>query len=153
MKTIKHNLFVVFLFLSAIINAQENTNAPKVEEMHLRKWNFMVEQAQLTQSEVDVVQPIFMEYEKSLWSQHQQNSEFFKMGKKSMRNNKPNFAEMNDRYVEFEVKQSQLFKSYHLQLRKVLQPETLFKYYKAEREFKRKLLQGMKERNLHGDRL
>jgi hypothetical protein len=55
--------------------------------------------------------------------------------------------------VESEVKQSQLFKSYHLQLRKVLQPETLFKYYKAEREFKRKLLQGMPGRLPSGGRL
>ena len=152
MKTIKHNLCIVLFFMSTIINAQETTNSPKVEEMHTRKWNFLVEQAQLTQNELDAVQTIFMEYEKSVWSLHQQNREFFKKSIKELRNDKPNYTEMNDRYVEFEVKQSQLFKNYHMQLRKVLQPETLFKYYKAEREFKRKLLKDMQGRNLRGDR-
>ncbi len=152
MKTIKNNLCVVFIFFYVIINAQETTNIPRVEEMHIRKLNFLVEQAQLTQSEIVLVRPIFMVYEKSIWSQHQQNREFFKMEKKSLKSGKPNFAELNDRYVEFELKQAQLFKNYHLQLRKVLQPITLFKYYKAEREFKSKLLQDMKGHKLSGNR-
>ena len=45
-----------------------------------------------------------------------------------------------------------MLKSYHLQLRRLLAPETLFRYYHAEREFKRKLLQDMQDRRDPKDR-
>jgi hypothetical protein len=153
MKTHKNILFGLLIFISSAVAAQDSKSCPKVEEMHARKWQFLVEQALLSAKEADVVKPIFMNYETLVWTQHQQNHAFFKLALKKQAAEKPNYSELNDRYVESEVKQSQLFKSYHLQLRKVLQPETLFKYYKAEREFKRKLLQGMPGRLPSGGRL
>ena len=93
-----------------------------------------------------------MEYENIIWKQHKQNYEIFKNKKKDQVDNNINYEELNDNYVDFEVKQAQLFKNYHLKLRKVLQPETLFKYYKSEREFKRNLLQGMQDHNQHKNR-
>jgi len=150
MKTNKYILIAVLILTCNIGFSQEaDRKKPNVEEMHLRKFQFIVEKAQLTQNEIITVKPIFMEYENIIWKQHKQNYEIFKNKKKNQIENNINYEELNDNYVDFEVKQAQLFKNYHLKLRKVLQPETLFKYYKSEREFKRNLLQGMQDHNQH----
>ena len=152
MKNLKYKLLFLIALLSSVVFAQENQPFPKVEEMHNRKWQFLVEKAQLSPKDVEVVQPIFMEYEKALWNFHAKNGDFFK----SLRNKKNdptlNYSDINDRYVEMEVTQVQMFKSYHLKLKKILTPETLFKYYKADREFKRTLLQKLQERKEKGKR-
>lgn len=146
MKSVK-NLFTVLVLMSfCFVHAQENDRLSKIEEMHNQKWQFLVTKAQLSPDDIAKAQPIFMAYEKSVWDLHQQNREFFKSAMKDARKVKPNYAELNDRYVDFEFKEAQLFKNYHSQLRKVLQSETLFNYYKAEREFKRKLLQDFQGR-------
>ena len=144
MKSVKSLFTALFLLVICFIQAQENEKFPKIEEMHNNKWQFLVAQAQLSSDDISKAQPIFMAYEKSVWDLHQQNREFFKSAMKDAKKVKPNYAELNDRYVDFEFKEAQLFKNYHGQLRKVLQPETLFNYYRAEREFKRKLLQDFK---------
>jgi hypothetical protein len=146
MKTIKNLLLVLLLLGSAFLQAENTDDFPKIEEMHNHKWEFLVAQAQLSADEIEKVKPVFMNYEKTIWDLHQQNREFFKSAMKNEKKVKPNYADLNDRYVDFEFKQAQLFKNYHMQLRKLLQPETLFKYYKAEREFKRKLLQDFHDK-------
>lgn len=146
MKLIKYSLLGIMLAVSPFLSASQCCDGPdKIEEMHMHKWQILVSEAQLTPKEIEAVQPVFMAYEKSVWDLHQQNREFFKAALKNDKKVKPNYSELNDRYVDFEFKQAQLFKNYHVQLRKLLQPETLFKYYKAEREFKRKLLQDFKD--------
>jgi hypothetical protein len=152
MKTKKQILLGILIFTSAVMYSEDAGKRPGVDEMHTRKWQFIVEQAQLTQKEADAVGPIFMEYEKTVWNQHEKNRDFFKSANKKNGNDKPNYSALNDRYAEIELIQGQLFKNYHLKLRKHLQPETLFRYYKAEREFKRKLLQEMPGRPPHDDR-
>jgi len=152
MKTKKYTLLGMLIFLSTFLNAQGPVNSPKVDEMHARKWQFMVEKAQLTPKEAEVVQPIFMEYEKAVWSRHQKDRAFFKSAKERKGNTKPDYSALNDHYAQLDLVQGQLFKNYHLKLRKYLQPETLFRYYKAEREFKRKLLQDMPPRERHDSR-
>ena len=141
MKTLKFMLVSLFVLVGLTAQAQDNDRFPKIEEMHNNKWQFLVEKAQLSADDIAKVQPVFMSYEKSVWDLHQQNRDAFKAAMKDVKKVKPNYADLNDRYVEFEFKQAQMFKNYHMQLRKLLSPETLFKYYKADREFKRKLLQ------------
>jgi len=143
MKTIKNIFIIVLVISSSIIEAQEISLSPKVNEMHAQKWKYIVEKAQLSQKEVDAVLPVFMEYEKSVWNQHDKKRDFFKMVEQMEKNSKPNYSQLNDQFLELEINQAQLFKIYHLKLRKLLSSETLFDYYKAERGFKRKLLHDM----------
>lgn len=153
MKTLQYKLLLFTAFVCLLANAQEQRPPyPKVEEMHKRKWQFIVEKAKLTQAEADVTLPVFMEYEKSLWAFHAKNGENFRSFKDKMKDPNVNYSEINDRYVEMGMTQAQMFKNYHLKLRKILAPETLFRFYKAEREFKRELLQDLKDRPMHGKR-
>ena len=148
MKHIKYAFIVLLLLLSGTIFAQDNDKFPRIEEIHARKWQSLITQAQLSPKEIETVKPVFMDYEHQVWKSHQENREFFRSALKNAKKTKPNYAELNDRYVELEFKEAQMFKNYHLQLRKLMQPETLFKYYKADREFKRKLLLDIQEHKL-----
>jgi len=146
MKTIKNLLVGLFVLASTLLQAENKDDFPRIEEMHNNKWEFLVEKARLSPDEIERVRPVFMNYEKTVWNLHRQNRESFKAEMKDAKKAKPNYADLNDRYVDFEFKQAQLFRNYHMQLRKLLPPETLFKYYKAEREFKRKLLQDFQDK-------
>ena len=153
MKTIRYKLFFFLAFFCLVLSAQENKPFPKVEEMHNRKWQFIVEKAKLTQAETDAVLPVFMEFEKALWDFHGKNGEFFRSIKAKLRDSNVNYSDINDRYVEMGITQAQMFKNYHLKLRKLLPPETLFRYYKAERDFKRELLHDLKDHPKPGKRI
>ena len=143
MQTIKYKILFLMIFAITFVSAQENQSYPKVEEMHNSKWRFLVEKAQLSPKDAETVHPVFMEYEKALWSFHAKNSDFFKSLRSKKNDPTINYSEINDRYADIEVTQAQMFKNYHLKLRKILAPEVLFKFYRAEREFKRKLLQNL----------
>ena len=152
MKTIKCIIWTILILLSANINAQDIDRSSNVDNMHSQKWQFLVDKAQLAPTDIAKVQPVFLQYEKSMWLQHQQNRDFLRQNFKKDKNIKPDFAKWNDRYVEMEVKQSSLLKGYHLQLRRLMTPEKLFRYYLAERDFKRKLLQDMQDHRDPRDR-
>lgn len=142
MEQIKYIILAMTLSVMSVLTAQNNQNQTKVDEMHIKKWQFITEKVPLTNEEIDKVQPIFMAYEKSVWDQHAKNREYFRQARRNKEGkDKPNYAELNERYVDLELIQAQLFKSYHLKLKKILPAETLFNFYGAERDFKKKLLQ------------
>lgn len=147
MKDSKYILVGLFLLVVSTLLAQDQDRSSKIEEMHASKWQFLVTKSLLSSEDVVKVQPIFMAYEKSVWNLHQKNRDFFRSAMKNSNKEKRNFAELNDMFVDLEFKQALLFRNYHMQLRKVMQPETLFNYYRAEREFKRKLLQDFQGRH------
>jgi hypothetical protein len=149
MKMMKYKLLGFLFMFSGIIYASDADNPSQIDEMHLQKWKILVSEAQLTPKEIELVQPVFMEYENAVWALHKKNREFFKAAFKDLKKVKPNFAELNDRYANYDFQDAQLFKNYHSKLRKLLQPETLFKYYHAEREFKRKLLRDFHDHGPH----
>jgi len=152
MKTIKYTLFGMLLLLGTVLQAQGNRPCPNVDEMHAHKWQYMVEQAKLSPQEIETVKSIFMEYEKAAWRLHDSNRTSFKKALQVKGNEKPNYSEMNDRYVNQEIKKAMMLKSYHQKLRRLLAPESLFNYYKAERSFKRKLLHDMPDHRKGGRR-
>lgn len=146
MNKLRLNLIFLLLSGSLVLFSQENKTFPKVEEMHAKKWQYILDNAQLSQKESDATYPVFMEYEKAIWTFHAKNLEFFKSIKKKQSEVNLNYSEINDRYAEIEMNQAQLFKNYHLKLKRILAPECLFRYYKAEREFKRTLLQNLQNK-------
>ena len=149
MKLMKCAFIGLLMILSNSIIAQDNDRSARIEEMHERKWQNLITQAQLSPKEIENVKPIFLQYEKTLWKMHQENRDAFRAALRNAKNVKPNYADLNERYVNYQFKEAQLFKNYHIQLRKLLQPETLFKYYKAERDFKRVLLRDFQDHRQH----
>lgn len=153
MKALKLLLFGIFCLASSIVYSQQPTNlADKVNQMHERKWQFLVEKSKLTSKEMEIVKPVFLEYEKMVWDQHVKDRTFFKENIKSEGDKKPDYEALNNHYAQMDLIQGKMFKAYHAKLCKLLSPETLFRFYHAEREFKRKLLQDMSNRRRPQDK-
>ncbi|MFV0470706.1 MAG: hypothetical protein ACK5L7_01545 [Paludibacteraceae bacterium] len=133
-------IITLLLILGIPLQAQKHRNFPNVDEMHEKKWKMISKDLNLTPEEINNVKPIFIDYEKKTWELHKERRKVMMDYKKE---NNINYCKLNDDYINFELKQAQLLRAYHLRLKKTLKPETLFNYYKAERMFKRKLLQNM----------
>ena len=136
----KKYFLLLALSIALIAQAQEHKK-PNIEEMHARKWQFMVENAQLTSVDAENAKPVFMEYEQAVWKLMEQNKGFFhKSGLDKKNNSKMNYEEMNDRFVNFEIQKAQLLKVYYSKLKKVLTSESIFKLLSAERSFRKELI-------------
>jgi len=149
MKRMKYTFLGLLMILSSSLLAQDNNRFARIEEMHERKWQNLITQAQLSPNEIEMVKPVFLQYEQTIWKMHQENRDAFRAALKNAKNVKPNYADLNERYVNYQFKEAQLFKNYHIKLRKLLQPETLFKFYKAERDYKRILLREFQDHKQH----
>ena len=142
-ENMKRYLLMTLLFVAFMLQAQDNKNRPKVDEMHARKWQYMVEQARLSSQEAAKVQPVFMEYEKAVWSLMEQNKDFFKKFKEDKKSQtKPDYEGMNDRFVNIDIQKAQLFKNYYLKLKKILPAEKIFDFFIKVVESVLKLFHG-----------
>ena len=141
MKNIKI-IILFFLFLS-LTPMQARNKRPLMDKMYEHKWKVMLTQVKLTQEEIARVKPIFIEYEQAVWKIHKERINTIMDFKKSKNNGTIDYNSLNDKYINLEIRQAQLLRNYHLKLKEMLKPETLFNYYQAERMFKRKLLRDM----------
>lgn len=140
----KISLSVIILLLVSFVSLQaQNRKRPSMEKMHEHKWAEMMKQVKLSNEEMALVKPIFMEYEQAIWKIHQDGVTKFKEYRKRQFSGNIDYSSLNDSYINTEIRQAQLLRIYHLKLKRILKPETLFKYYLAERSFKFKLLREM----------
>ena len=137
-------LTIILIAFASTINSQ---NHPRVEEMHARKWAFIIEQVKLSPAEVAAVEPIFKEYEKAVWKIQQQFHLACKNAIKDKDAVAPNYVDLNERYVRLEMQKAQLLKKYNQQLTQQLSAEKIFFYFKSERRFKHQLIKDIKSRN------
>jgi len=140
----KTNIIFIFLFVNLVSFAQGNRNMPTFDQMTERKWQEISDKAKLSDDEKKAVYPVFFEYEKSLFAINKILWDKFRDVRQNKSNSENiNFSEINDLYVNTEIKQAELLKNYHEKLQKLITPETLFNYYLAERNFKKNLMQNI----------
>jgi len=149
MKNLKQLLLAFFFLSSSITFAQEHK--PVREKVEAMKVGFMTERLNLTPEEAKVFWPVYNKYKDELESVR-------KSRRDNLINAKMNFDEMTDKEVEKVIdseissRQSELdlLKKYHPQFKQVLPIKKVGKLYRAEEDFKRKLLDMIQERR--GDR-
>lgn len=154
MKNIRLNIILVLMLsLFFSLQAQENRRGSfDVNAFHENKWKFMMDEVSLSPIEVEAVKPIFLEYEKKNWELHNQIRQLFHQTRNGNMSEK-DYRELNDKMINNEIKRSQYLREYHLKLRKLLNPETLFKYYRAEKSFEKQLLsKGLRGRQNPAER-
>lgn len=139
-------MMLPLIFSATALLGQDHSMEKRLVELHERKWQYLVEHAQLSPGEIELVKPVFLQYENALWIQHEKNRAFFRSALKAGKDVSLDYAKLNDQYAEIEYVQGMLFRNYHQKLKRILKPETLFLYYKAERDFKRKLLHDLPHR-------
>lgn len=142
----KKYILIIALSIGLFVQAQEHKK-PNIEEMHARKWQFMVENAQLSSDDAEKAKPIFLDYEQAVWKLMEKNKGFFhKSGSEKKNNTKMNYEEMNDRFVNFEIQKAQLLHAYYSKLKKILTAESIFKLLSAERSFRKELIKDWQQK-------
>lgn len=145
MKNLRQLLFALFFFSASITFAQDHK--PVREKVEAMKVGFMTERLNLTPEEAKVFWPVYNKYQDELESVRKSRRE-------NLINAKMNFDEMTDKEVEKVIeseissRQSELdlLKKYHPQFKQVLPIKKVAKLYRAEEDFKRKLLDMIQER-------
>lgn len=138
---IRLNIILLLIFtLIFSVQAQQNRRGKfDVNKFHEKKWEFMMNEVSLSPAEKDAVKPVFWEYEKKNWELYDQIRQVLRQSRNRTLTEKE-YRELNDKMVNNEIKRSQHLREYHLKLRKLLKPQTLYKYYRAEKSFERQLL-------------
>ncbi|MDR0811517.1 MAG: hypothetical protein LBN23_04500 [Paludibacter sp.] len=132
---------IIFIAMLAICFAAQAQDKPKIEEMHLKKWEFVSRRCKLTPEEIDSVKPIFLKYEQNSWQLMEESKNAFKaLGKNKDNINEEAYAKLNDKMVNIELRKAQLFKEYYKKLKVYLSAKTIFNYFDAERAFRRELI-------------
>lgn len=137
---------LLLLFLSTAVMAQQPPK-PNIEELHNKKWAYIVDKVQLTPTEAARVRPLFLEYEKNIWKIIEESKPLFRNfhDKKESRS-EADYAEINERFVNSELHKAQLVKNYYSKLKKMLSAESIFKYFNAERSYRKDLIENWQGR-------
>ena len=146
-------LLILSLFMTGIsAQNQDKDEARKQrwEEMKVKRAAFYSEKICLTAEEAQQFWPVYNELQEKKEKLHRSMSEQFRNAKKDADGKKIiDYAKACDDMINMRVQEITLEKIYHAKFKKILNPEKLFKYYGAEREWANKLLKEIEKR---GDR-
>lgn len=147
----KKYLTIVLVFVSITLFAQQpppddGPQRPARERVEAMKVGFLTQRLNLTPEEAKVFWPVYNKYQDELETLRKSRRE-------NLINAKQNFDEMSEKDVEktvdselgFRQSELDLQKKYHGQFKQVLPIKKVAKLYKAEEDFKRELLDRIKE--------
>lgn len=142
-------LLTSFLFSGFILLAQEGPPPPPAarERIESLKVGFLTERLNLSADEAKVFWPVYNKFQDEL-------EQLRKSRRENLMNARLNFDEMSDAEVEKTVDNELMFrqneldvlKKYNPQFKKVLPVKKVAKLYKAEEDFKRKLIDMIQDR-------
>lgn len=140
---------IMTLGLSAQENStnQDDARKQRWEDMKAKRAAYYTEKIGLTSDEAQLFWPVFNELQEKKWKLHQQMSAQFRSDKKDDQG-KPiiNYDKVNNELIRIKVSEANLDKVYHEKFKKILNPEKLFRYYVAERDWANKLLKDLEKR-------
>jgi hypothetical protein len=149
--SMKNYLIALFVLCSTALMAQqpppgEEPQRPGREHVEAMKVGFLTQRLNLTPEEAKVFWPVYNKYQDEL-------EVLRKSRRENLVNAKTNFDEMSDKDVEkavdselgFRQNELDLLKKYHGQFKQALPMKKVAKLYRAEEDFKRELLDRIKE--------
>jgi hypothetical protein len=145
MKTITPLIALCLLMTTAGVHAQ--MKRPVKEKVDAIKIGFITERLDLTPEEAQAFWPVYNQYTDEL-------DHLRKDRRENLMNARENFDSMSDGELEkavdneiaFRVNELEILKKYHPQFKKILPVKKVAKLYRAEEDFKRRLLDMIKDR-------
>ena len=145
MKTIKYNFIALLLLLSFQLAAQNKR--PVKERMESMKIGFLTDRLNLSPEEAKEFWPVYNKYSDELEALRKERRE-------NIINTKQSIDEMKDTEIEkivdgeiiYRQNELEIIKKYHPQFKRILPIKKVGKLYRAEDDFKRRLLEMIKER-------
>lgn len=150
----KNYLIIPLLLISVWLSAQqpqpgEDPPKPSRERVEAMKVGFLTQRLNLTPEEAKVFWPVYNKYQDELEALRKSRRE-------NLANAKMNFDDMAEKDVEkavdtelgFRQSELDLLKKYHGQFKQTLPIKKVAKLYRAEEDFKRELLDRIKENRM-----
>ena len=150
----KKCLIIVTICLASHVFAQQHPppgggdrpQRPGREQVETMKIGFLTQRLNLEPEEAKVFWPVYTKYQDELEALRKSRRE-------NLGNTRANFDEMSEKEIEkavdselgFRQSELDLLKKYHGQFKQVLPIKKVAKLYKAEEDFKRELLDKLKE--------
>lgn len=132
---------LTLLFFFGTLTAQQRSPRFSKEEVINRKWTIISEKTNASAEDLAKIEPIFRETEEELWNLLAKNRETFRNNRRANVPGSTNFEAINEAMVNFEVENANIHKKYYLKLKKVVSAELINKLLRAEKEYKRELMQ------------
>ena len=140
----KHFFVTAVLTLCALSATAHYKDCPHWEEIQSKKIAHINEKVQFTVNEAKLFWPLYNEY---LEKESALKKEFFEKQKKGKESNKIDYEELNDALILHQQALTNLHVEYYNKYKQILSAEKLYRYYSAERSFKKVLLESIEKKN------
>ncbi len=145
MRKVKRIFCMLFAIISLTVNAQDKR--PERENVEAMKIGFLTDRLDLTPEEAQKFWPVYNQYSDEM-------EKLRKSRRLNLMEARQNMDEMSDseaeKFVDSELKFRQdeldIMKKYHPRFKTILVPKQVARLYKAEEDFKRRLLEMLKDR-------
>jgi hypothetical protein len=128
----------------------EQKRADRKEKMDALRVGFLTQELQLSTAEAEKFWPVFNQFQNEMRATRLEN---MPKGKRNENVTPEQSAAMADKILINKQKILDIEKKYHSQFKEILGPEKLAKLYLAERKFKEKVMQNLRERRNKKDDL
>lgn len=145
MKNITTILSLLILTSTHWLSAQD-LDQRKKDFIKTQKIAFFTQKLDLTPDEAQQFWPVYNDYQNRLNKIHDERrsmSSYYKSNTENISDSE--LSEMTDKYINLQVRESQLKKEFHEKFKKILSPSKMMKLYQAEEQFTQWLLRQLRQ--------
>ena len=143
------NILILLLVVSVCVQAQGRKGGMPgmVERMKVEKISFIATQLELTPAEAQVFWPVYNEFDRKRMLLEMSKRELdLKVNNKLGAYSESELKKMNAEFIQTFLDEARLMKEYNTRFLEVLPVEKVIRLYQAERKFRSKMLQELRQR-------
>jgi len=119
----------------------------RMEEMKAKRAEYFTSRIDFTAEEAQNFWPVYNQLQEAKGKLYMKMRGFQHDAKRNEKGERvPNYVQITDEMINIKVQEANLDKSYHQKFKKILSPEKLYKFYKAERDWGGELLKQIEKR-------
>lgn len=141
MKTchMRSTLLTIFIFLFSIVsvNAQQDRGSLSLNKYKEDREKFLIKEVGLTETEAKIFIPLADDLLKKKYNLNRQVRQEINRISSKEKLSEADYLLIVDKNLEIKLKEAQLDKEYYQKFKKILPPDKLYRYQKAELKFMR----------------
>jgi Spy/CpxP family protein refolding chaperone len=142
---------LLLLFFASSLSAQntkeQDERQKRREEMKAKEAAFFTERIGLTAEEAQVFWPVYNELQTEKGALNKKMRDLHHNAKRNDKGERIlDYEQLTEEMINIRVQEANLVKNYHAKFKKILSPEKLYRYYRAERDWGGELLKQIQKR-------
>jgi Spy/CpxP family protein refolding chaperone len=141
-------IFLLLLLFNCFSNAAVFAQGPSPEareEIETMKIGFLTRRLSLSQEEAKLFWPVYNQYSDELRDIREGHRSRMRSAKEDSEVTKEEWEKLADAEIQFRQQELDAMKKYHVQFKKILPPRKVAGLYRAEEDFKRELIEKIRE--------